>query len=579
MSTITFLVLCHKNAPIAPSSVFLPFPEDEGMGGYASFCSMIRWALAHNDFHYIGFFTQDLYLNFSQDKASVIQEPYLTRAACKAYGLDSDTYLETFVAGQDMVISTPQRVKKQSPSFSSVSKFAESQSFWDANTIPVLLDLVKTFFPRYLQATQDYFSGQLLSEHAISFFKKDLFMEYGEFLFGILDRFCEKIDMGSYSLSQLEIVSFVGNSLTRIFYDQKKKENPALRTRELGCVRFEHADTPFFLVPAFTKAVPVVFASNEFFAPALGVCLQSMLEHCSAKHCYDVVILESSLSVDSKQRLEMMVGGRENVSLRFFDPTGMLSGRQLQKNPTDHISYETYYRFLIADILSGYEKVLYLDCDTVINADVADLYATDLKGMVLGATLEAEIAGLRGHDALLTSYIETVVGLGKQDPYFQAGVLVIDLQGIKAVHSIDEWLLLASKRKYRYNDQDILNKECKGRIALLDMSWNVVVDCAQKRLPLIMQAPHAISRSYLVARENPKIIHYAGFQKPWDDSSSDFAYLFWDYAKRSSFYDRVLSMVDQGQKKGSVSFRERVFPRGSKRRRFAKNLYLRFSKL
>jgi lipopolysaccharide biosynthesis glycosyltransferase len=302
-----------------------------------------------------------------------------------------------------------------------------------------------------------------------------------------------------------------------------------------------------------------------------------LLEDCSVGHTYDVVVLESSLSLDSKQRLKMMVEGRSNVSLRFFNPTGILSHRPLQKNPTDHISYETYYRFLIADILPQYKKVLYLDCDTVINADVADLFATDLKGNVLGATLEPEIAGLRRYDALLSSYLETAVGLEENDQYFQAGVLVLDLQEMKALHSVDEWLMLASKRKYRYNDQDILNKECKGRFELLDMSWNVEVDCAQRRLPLIMQAPHDISHSYLMAREKPLLVHYAGFLKPWDDPSSDLAYLFWDYAKRSTFYDRLLAMGDFGQKKGSVSFRERLFPRGSKRRSFAKNVYLRFS--
>ena len=579
MSSITFLVCCHKNAPIAPSSVFLPFPEDAGMEGYPAFYSMVRWALVHDDFQYVGFFAQDQYLNFSQDNAGVIHEPYLTRDACKRYGLDSDTYLETFVANQDMVVSAPKHLKKQSPAFPSVMKYIESQPFGDSNAIKVLLELIEAQAPRYSQAAQAYFSGQWLSENGLLVFRKDLFLEYGEFLFGILDRFCEQLEVSSCSLSELEIVSFVGTSLTRIFYDQKKREEPSLRTLELGSVHFEHADTPFSLAPAFAEAVPVVFAANELFAPALGVCLQSMLEHCSAGHCYDVVVLESSLSADSKQRLAMMVAHRENVSLRFFNPTGMVSGRQLQKNPTDHISYETYYRFLIAEILSGYEKVLYLDCDTVINADVADLYATDLKGMVLGATLEAEIAGLRGHDALLTSYLEKVVGLGDQDPYYQAGVLVIDWQRMQALHPIDAWLMLASERKYRYNDQDILNKECKGKIALLDMSWNVVVDCAHRRLPLIMQAPQSVSCSYLAARETPLIVHYSGFQKPWDDPSSDFAYLFWDYAKRSAFYDRVLSLLDLGQQKGPTSFRERIFPRGSKRRAFAKYVYLRFFKM
>ncbi|WP_320128000.1 glycosyltransferase family 8 protein [uncultured Sphaerochaeta sp.] len=332
-----------------------------------------------------------------------------------------------------------------------------------------------------------------------------------------------------------------------------------------------------YLSPAFPKAIPVVFASNERFAPSLGVCLQSMLEHCSNDRFYDVVILESNLLEDSKQRLARLVKGMANVSLRFFNPTEIISQYSLKKNPTDHISLETYYRFLIPDILPSYGKVLYLDCDTVINDDVAFLFETDLQGKTFAAALDAEIAGLRhGGDSLLVSYMQSVLGMGADDPYFQVGVLVLDLERMKRTHSVKQWLTIASERKYRFNDQDILNKECKGNILQLDTVWNVVVDCGGRRLPLIMKAPAEISQAYLQAREHPALIHYAGFLKPWNDSSSDFAYVFWDYAKRSTFYDRLLLLEKQAQEgKDHKSLSEYLFPRGSKRRQFMKKIYLR----
>ncbi len=166
------------------------------------------------------------------------------------------------------------------------------------------------------------------------------------------------------------------------------------------------------------------------------------------------------------------------------------------------------------------------------------------------------------------------------DPYLQAWVLLLNLVRMRSLHSVDEWLGIAGSRTYRYNDQDILNKECKGHLHLLDLSWNVVVDCNHRRLPIIMQGPHQVSQAYLEARKHPKLIHYAGFEKPWDAPTSDFAYEFWFYASHCAFYDRLLGMYAPshdtrgGEKQ---SFIQRLFPRGSKRRLLAKRWYYRLS--
>ena len=39
---------------------------------------------------------------------------------------------------------------------------------------------------------------------------------------------------------------------------------------------------------------------------------------------------------------------------------------------------QPFYRFLILDLLKAYTKVLYLDCDTIVRRDIADLYDIDL---------------------------------------------------------------------------------------------------------------------------------------------------------------------------------------------------------
>ncbi|MFA6732744.1 MAG: glycosyltransferase family 8 protein, partial [Sphaerochaeta sp.] len=352
---------------------------------------------------------------------------------------------------------------------------------------------------------------------------------------------------------------------------------PSLRVKRLGSVSILNASTELSLPQWKEGAITVVFASNEKFAPALGVCMNSLLEHTDPSRFYDIIVLESDISEFSKARLELLVSRFVQAKLRFFNPKALLAGRQLQKNPADHISLETYYRFLIADILPKYRKVLYLDCDTVILEDVAKLAAVDLQGKVLGATIDVEIPALAGGlDPDLGPYLSKVIGLGEGEAYHQAGVLVLDLDKMRSLHSVDDWIGLAGERKYRYNDQDILNKECRGHYLTLPMEWNLVVDCNHRRLPIIEAGPYAVLQEYLEARRHPKIVHYAGFEKPWDAPDSDFAHEFWHYARTSEFYDRLLTMVQTSTASpGKQGLLLRLFPRGSKRRSLAKRLFYR----
>jgi lipopolysaccharide biosynthesis glycosyltransferase len=322
-------------------------------------------------------------------------------------------------------------------------------------------------------------------------------------------------------------------------------------------------------------SLAVVFAANEGFAPALAVCMNSLLDHINPTKQYDIVVLHRDITLDSQNKLQLLAKRYPNVSLRFFNPEALLSGFTLQKNPTDHISIETYYRFLIADILIDYDRVAYLDCDTVILDDVAKLFEINVDDHLLSACIDAEIPAQRsGVDPTMAPYLKNVLGLEEDDPYLQAGVLLLNLQAMRAFRTVDQWLALASERKYRYNDQDILNKECKGRFALLPMEWNVVVNCNNQRLPIIEQGPHEVYAAYMQARQHPKIIHYAGFEKPWDAPSSDWAYLFWHYAPTSEFYERLLAMrQNDGGGEQKQNLMSRLLPRGSKRRTWARRWY------
>ncbi|MCI7746522.1 MAG: glycosyltransferase family 8 protein, partial [Collinsella sp.] len=206
-----------------------------------------------------------------------------------------------------------------------------------------------------------------------------------------------------------------------------------------------------------------------------------------------------------------------------------------------HISIETYYRFLIQDVLPAYDKVLYLDSDLVILDDIAKLFNVELANNLVAATRDIDYAGnLNMTDGKRRDYSETVLHLRQPFDYFQAGVLVLNLAEMRKLHSLDEWLALATDSQFIYDDQDILNSECQGRVFYLDQAWNVMTDCDGRIRKVFSFAPAEMFDAFMTAYADPKIVHYAGYEKPWNCVTCDKPEHYWKYARSTPFYEHLL---------------------------------------
>jgi lipopolysaccharide biosynthesis glycosyltransferase len=407
-------------------------------------------------------------------------------------------------------------------------------------------------------------------------------------MFDILDTFCARTDMSHYSTEARRTPGHLSERLFNIYLNHLLAARPELRVKELQCVLITDT-TPQEreFRPAFAKNnIPVVFAANNNFVPMFAACFRSFLDHCSEEYNYDVVLIERDITADNRAKLAAMTKGADNVSLRFYDPGRILQHFKLKANA--HISVETYFRFLIQSILPDYDKVLYLDCDTIINADVAELYNTDIEGYMLAAVRDVDFLGqINGANKKTLKYVTEEFHM--QDPYnyFQAGVLLFNEKEMKKAHSVNEWLTFAST-PYMYNDQDVLNLYCEGHVKYLDMAWNLITDCDHTRVKdVIVHAPDQVQKEYAAAHANPKIIHYAGYMKPWHRPTEDYAEYFWSALRRTDFYEVLLFRMsegitywqinDHGTQTGPAHLRvlNTLMPLGSNRRKALDGIYVK----
>ena len=163
---------------------------------------------------------------------------------------------------------------------------------------------------------------------------------------------------------------------------------------------------------------------------------------------------------------------------------------------------------------------------------------------------------------------------------------------MRDAYTLNQWLEFATK-PYKYNDQDVLNLYCENEVYFLDMSWNMITDCNHERISkVIVFAPHEIQKEYNRARKAPKIVHYAGFKKPWDDPTEDFGEYFWLAERETPFYEELIShmssirkglnsnLSDSYSKCQKIRRRTRLvnflFPYGTSRRDWLDKKYTRY---
>lgn len=302
-----------------------------------------------------------------------------------------------------------------------------------------------------------------------------------------------------------------------------------------------YVSKPVVMKPAFEENnIPIALAANNYFIPYTATLLQSIIDNASNENNYDILVLTQDIKGDSKKRIQSMLAAHPNFSVRYADPSYLMEGYNFCVK--DHFSLQTYYRLVLPELIPEYDKIIYLDSDMIVMTDIAELYYTDVEGYLVAACLDPDTAGLyNGYAKDKKSFMNNVMKLENPYSYFQAGTLVLNLKEFRKTYTMKYVLDFAVSEMWQLLDQDILNCLCKNKVKYVDMSWNVMVDYGGFRIKdIIGRAPQWMYKMYMEARKHPKMIHYAGPEKPWSSPEMDMGDVFWSYARKTGFYEVML---------------------------------------
>ena len=267
------------------------------------------------------------------------------------------------------------------------------------------------------------------------------------------------------------------------------------------------------------KEIPIFFAVDENYAPFLAVTLRSIIDHFNRDYHYVVYILTSDLTDYTFKRLAKMED--PDCEIKFVNIQEQLKKIGGKLFTRDYYTNATYYRIFIQNLFPQYDKVLYLDCDILVLGDISELYNIDLGDNYVGAITEDIMTNID----VFGRYVEEFLGI-ERHKFFNAGVLVLNLKKYREVDVEKQFLKLLGQYKFRVTqDEDYLNVICKDHVKFIEQGWN--------KSPI--EDP-TFDPSTL------KLVHYKINYKPWHFDNVKFAEDYWDFVKRTEFYEDILKI-------------------------------------
>lgn len=266
-----------------------------------------------------------------------------------------------------------------------------------------------------------------------------------------------------------------------------------------------------------------VYDDNGRYSKFAGVSMLSMFENTHEKVTVHILHNEN-FSEQNRERF-LMTAEKFGQEVKFYDMEKITGDEvaHLEKLYPNNITAKAkavMYRIWMEKVIpADVTKIIYLDSDTIVNLDIAELWQVNLGDNVLAAVSEID----NGTDVKKLFNI-CADGFVKYEDYFNAGVLLINLKKFRDAKNVmlEGLNFVAQHDDYRFLDQDILNYCFTKKRLKLPVKFNTFVKFA---------------RTCGDDMTHGKIYHFAGEALSFY-SDDTFTNLWLDHFIKSAWFDR-----------------------------------------
>jgi lipopolysaccharide biosynthesis glycosyltransferase len=299
------------------------------------------------------------------------------------------------------------------------------------------------------------------------------------------------------------------------------------------------------MIPRGSDTPVVVCSADDRFAIALAVMVRSALDNLPANERLALFVIDGGIRSRTRERL-LRSWDLGRLEVEWLKPE---ASRLARMKVSGHVRLSTYYRLLISDLLPPkLSKVLYLDCDLVVEGSLAELWRTDVSRHPLAAVQD-----------MIVPYVSSPWGLPdfrelgfvESTKYFNAGVLLVNLERWRADHVGEAAIRYAEDnyQRLRFWDQEALNAVLAGRWLELPLNWNLTI--LTRDFPPPDKVPCSPDE-YETLVSGPRITHFLSSVKPWHPAClHPRTHVFFEYLDRTAWVGwrpkrfRVLRAAEQ----------------------------------
>lgn len=263
--------------------------------------------------------------------------------------------------------------------------------------------------------------------------------------------------------------------------------------------------------------ISIAYAPDDNYVNQTVVSMKSALEH---NEQVEFIIMYSKLSAESMQKLGAVGGSLRLIKMdesQFADLT-------LSK----WVTVQAWFRIKLPDLCKDLDKVLYLDCDTLIRGNLDELFSLDLTDKYLAGV--KDVWGV-------SKYVKRL-GM-KSGVYVNSGMLLFNCNYCRKEHFFDKVIEFAKNNAkiIEFCDQDSINKVVDEYKLVISPKYNLM-DTWWRGGYYEFEGEE--ETEYLQAKENPIIAHLTGLKPAFKGCGNKFKDEWWEVAKKTNIYDELL---------------------------------------
>ena len=116
------------------------------------------------------------------------------------------------------------------------------------------------------------------------------------------------------------------------------------------------------------SGIHIILSSDTNYEPHLWVTISSIIDTAKSKSNYYIYILDGGIK--NKDAFYSLISKDKRFHIQFID----MSNQFLTSFESRHVSKAAYYRLSIFKLFKDFEKVIYIDADSYVLSDIAELY-------------------------------------------------------------------------------------------------------------------------------------------------------------------------------------------------------------